>query len=932
MKKKLLIAFAGLVVLFVAAAVVLPMFFKDAIATKVKAEINKRVNATVNFSDLSLTLLTSFPRMTVSLSDLSVTGINEFAGQPLANTKSLNLELSLWDLIGGKTTINSITLDSPVVNVIVLKNGKANYDIMKPEPPGSENEPSSFSMAVQSYAINDGRVSYDDRAGGLKFTLDNVDHSGSGDFTTDLFTLVTKTTVERANLWQGGVRYLTDTKTTLDSNLHVDLKNYKFTAKESVLALNELKLNLDGFVAMPGKDIDVDLEWSAPQNDFKNFMSLVPGVYREGFDDVVASGALAMNGFVKGRYTATRIPGFGLNLSVKNGSFKYPKLPSAVTNANLELAMTNPDGVPDHTVVDLKQLHAELGGEPIDARLRLATPVSDPQIDAMAKGTVNLGNVKSYIPLDKGTDLSGVVKADVTMKGRYAAVANKQVEALNAAGTVSVSNVRYSGEGVPPTTIRTMQLTFNPANATLNTLDASVGKSQITANGSLDNLPAYYFKNELLRGQLNVSSPMLDLNELRTGVPASGGSGTSSMGGGVIVLPANVDLAAQADIAKVLYDNVAIENVKGVVTLKDQVLDMKGLTFTMLNGTVAMSGQYATPNPARPQIAYNLKIGELDIQQTARTFDTVRTLAPIAERAKGLFSAELNVTGLLDEKNRPINNSINGRGKLTTNGVSVANFEPLNKIADALKLGDFKDIPLPRTVIQFIVKEGRVITEPFETTLAGTAARIEGSSGVDQSLDYTIGLAIPRDKLKGPALNAVNDLLGKVGNLAGTSVQLPDPVKVNLQLGGTVPSPTVKLALASGPGANTGSVGDVLKDKVQDALKDKAPDKVSGLADPAAAEKAKAEALAKAIAEAEAQAQQIRDAAKETADGIKKEGYEQADKLVAQAGGNPIKKALAQKAASALRKETDQKAQKIVDDGNANANKLVEEAKKKGGT
>src|SRR6185436_10899704 len=304
MKKKLLIAFAVLVVLFIAAAAILPMFFKDAIAARVKAEINKRVNATVNFSDLSLTLLTSFPKLTLSLSDLSVTGINEFAGQPLANVKSLNVKLSLWDVIGGgKTTISSITLDRPDVNVIVLKSGKANYDIAKPEPAGNENQPSSFSLAVQSYAITGGRLSYDDRAGGLKFYLDNLNHRGTGDFTSDLFTLVTKTTAEHANLWQAGVKYLSDARVALDSNLQMDLKNYKFTAKDSVLSLNELKLALDGFVAMPGKDIDVDLKWSAPQNDFKNFMSLIPGVYREGFKDVVASGALAMNGFVKGRYT-----------------------------------------------------------------------------------------------------------------------------------------------------------------------------------------------------------------------------------------------------------------------------------------------------------------------------------------------------------------------------------------------------------------------------------------------------------------------------------------------------------------------------------------------------------------------------------------------------------------------------------------------------
>src|SRR5262249_54566887 len=162
------------------------------------------------------------------------------------------------------------------------------------------------------------------------------------------------------------------------------------------------------------------------------------------------------------------------------------------------------------------------------------------------------------------------VTADVTMKGRYAAVANKQPSQLQASGTVNVSDLQYKADGAPPAIVHAMQLTFTPATATLNTLQASMGKSQITATGSLDNLPAYYFKNEMLRGQLTVNSPMLDLNELRTAVPASPGAPASSSTPGAIALPANVDLSAQATIAKVLYDDITLQDVKGGVTLKDQ--------------------------------------------------------------------------------------------------------------------------------------------------------------------------------------------------------------------------------------------------------------------------------------------------------------------------------------------------------------------------
>lgn len=941
--KTLFIVFAGLVGLVVIAAAMLPLFFKDAIAARVKAEVNKSVNATVNFSGFGLTFLTSFPSLTLSVEDLSVVGIEEFAGQRLASAKSFNLTLSLWNLIGGNTTTTtSVTLDRPDVHIVVLKDGKANYDIAKPAAP--ESEPSSFSLALQSYAIRNAAVSYEDRSSGLRMALENLNHRGTGDFTSDVFTLVTTTTADRWNMWYAGVKYLSGVRATLDSNLRMDLPRATFTVKDSLLTLNELGLGVDGWVAMPGKDIDVDLKWSVKKNDFKNFLSLVPGVYREGFRDVSAQGAVALNGFAKGTFTDTRRPGFGLTVSVENGSFRYPSLPAAVTNVNVDLSIANPDGVPDHTVVDLKRLHAELGGEPIDARLHLATPVSDPRIDAMAKGTINLDRVKSYIPLEQGTDLGGVVTADVTMKGRYASVANRQADQLHAAGTLAFANVSFKGEGVPSTVIRRMRLTFSPANATLSDFDATAGKSQITASGSLDNLPAYYFKNEMLRGRLSVASSLLDLNEFMTRTPAAGvstGAAPASQPG-AIALPANLDLAAQASIARVLYENLTLENVKGAVRLKDQVLDMTGLTFNMLDGAVTMSGQYGTSNPSRPQFNYNLTLAGLDIQRTATAFDTVRTLAPIAQRAKGTFASELTVRGEMDENNQPIHGTINGRGKLTTQDVSIANFEPLNKIADALHMGDFKDIPIQRTVIQFAITNGRVAVDPFETTLHGTSARVSGSSGLDQTLDYTVNLAIPRSKIGDAALGTFSGLLGKVGSLTGGAVQLPDPFKVDLLVGGTVPTPTVKLALAGNGGGVGGALIDQAKSQLQDAakqklqevvkgkLQDQLPGGISNTLDQANERERAAAEAAKLLAEAESQAQQLRDAARASAERIKQEGYAAADRLVAQAG-NPIARLAAQRAADQVRKQTDQQAQKLIDDGNTTASALVETARKKGG-
>src|SRR5207344_1754032 len=159
------------------------------------------------------------------------------------------------------------------------------------------------------------------------------------------------------------------------------------------------------------------------------------------------------------------------------GMFKYPSLPSAVNNVNVDLKVNNPDGVTDHTVIDLKKMDVELGSDPFDARLHVTTPVSDANIDGAVKGTVNLANIKNFIPQEQGTELNGILKADVSMKGRYSSIEKEQYEDFNAAGTISISNMNYQTAGYPTIAISNLLLTFNPKNVTLNQFVAKMGKS-----------------------------------------------------------------------------------------------------------------------------------------------------------------------------------------------------------------------------------------------------------------------------------------------------------------------------------------------------------------------------------------------------------------------------------------------------------------------
>jgi len=862
MKKFFRISIIVIAVLF-AAALVAPFLFKDKIITAIKNAANENLNATFDFKDLDLSFIRSFPSVYLALNDVSIVGKDAFKDDTLISASSIQVKAEFWKLItSGNTQVKYFGLLQPRIHLIALKDGKVNWDITKPEKesPTKSEESSPFHFSLQKYEITNGYLTYNDEALAMNTKIDNLNHTGKGDFTQDNFLLNTLTSIDKLTYTYAGVSYLYQAKVNLKADLNIESKTSKYTFADNELSINEFPINFSGFVAMPTDDISMDLKFNSPQTDFKYLMSLVPGAYKENFKDVKSSGKLAFNGFVKGVYSEHTMPGFGINLTVDNGNFKYPSLPASINNVNLKLAVSNPDGEPDHTIINLSQAHAELGA---------TTPVSNATFDAMLKGTINLANIKNYIPMDEPS-LSGIFKSDLSISGNMNAVEQKQFEKIKAAGWMSLTAMNYKPKDGHITKINEMKLSFNPRTVQLENLDAVVGKSDFRAKGVMDNLFGYYFKKELLKGEFTLNSYLVDLNQFMS--DDGNAAATDTTASGVAEVPENVDFTLTTSIGKLLYENKVIEQLKGNVAMRDRTLGLNDVNFKMSGGTVVINGVYQTKERNSPYFNFDLALQNFDIQNTVKTFSTVKKVAAIAERCNGKFSSAFNVSGKMDEKMDPVLSTLNGGGKLTTQTVSLNNFEPINKLADALKMSQYKQMNLSNVNLSFKFKNGSVFVEPFETSLAGSKAVISGQSGFDQSINYNIDLSIPKALMGSAATGVVNGMFASINKATGASFSMPDPVKVKVNMGGTVQKPEIKTSLAD---AGKGLVEGV-KDKAMeqlDAKKQELEDKAKAEAD-----RLKKEAEEKVKSEADRLKKEAEAKAKAEADRLKKEAEERAKK------------------------------------------------------
>ena len=917
--RRILIASGAALALLFGLLVTLPVLFADRIAGRVKTEINRALAARVDWQGAGLGLFHDFPNLTLRLDHLTTVGVGRFERDTLAAIRRVRVVLDLATAIrsamggSGPIVVRAVELDEPRLSLIVLEDGSANWDIMREDSPGrSEAAGRPLAVSLRRAAITSGTLSLDNRAARLRASVRGLAQTLSGDFGNEQASVGTRAHADSVTVAFAGIPYLSGVRLDLTADAAADLARKTFTLREgSGLRLNELLLAVSGSVAKPPERIALDLTFGAPKTDFKHILSLVPAVYARDFQTVRTTGALLVSGRIKGEYGDDAFPSFALRARVDSGTFRYPDLPLPARDIFLDLALTNPGGSADSTAVNLSRFHVVLGSNPIDAAMVLRTPLSDPDVDARMAGRIDLADLRRTIKLEKVRELSGTVAVDAAARTRLSWVDSARYEKITARGTVTLRDLAVQSEAFPrPLAIREAALELAPRRAELKAFTGTIGSSDLQATGSLDNLLGYLLRDADLRGTANLTSQRFNLDEWR--------SGDKELS--VIPVPPHLDFSLQATVGRLLYDSLTMTNARGRLRVKDQRLTLEDFTVNTLGGEIAVSGFYETTVTAKPTFDVALRLQQLDIPSAFQQLTTVRMFAPVAQYARGNFSANVKVNGGLAKNMMPLFEQLTGNGNLQTSQVQIRDFPALEKMASLTKLDILDDPTLRALSSQFQIRNGRLHVQPFAVGIGPTRMTVSGSNGFDQTLQYRLLLQVPRSLIGGEANQAIGGLISRAAG-AGVNLQAAPELALAIQLGGTVKSPSVGVDVTSGVGAATQAAGEAVREAVEqraEAVVDSAKLKAA----------AEAERLVK---EAEAHAAAIRREAQGLADKVKQEGYQQADSLEARPG-NALARVAAAAAADRLRKEADDRSARIVQEADQRASALVAEARKRAGT
>ncbi|MDE7304527.1 MAG: AsmA family protein [Alistipes sp.] len=783
--KKLLKVAAIVVAVLLMVLIVAPMALRGKVTGIVKREANAMLRAELDFEKLDISLLRHFPHASVDLKGLTLIGTERFAGDTIVAARRISVVVDLLSLFGDEGfEVTKVILAAPSVHAHKLADGAVNWDVMKPseeeapqEVETPDVEPSAFRLRIRDFRIAAAAIRYEDDSTHMRFSTSPLSLRLRGDMSADRTDLALRFMAQKMHFVSNGVPLLSDAEAELNAVIAADLANRRFTLTENTLRLNAIALSLDGWVELGDESVAMDIKAGCDKVLFKDVLSLIPAFYTKDFRNLSASGELALSCWAQGRMQGAVLPAFELKAGVRNGSFQYSSLPKAVTDINIAAKISNPGGTMDKTEADLSEFSLKMAGNSLSVTAYATNLTSDPKFRAAASGKVDLGAVKEVYPLDKGVELDGVITADVKLSGRMSDVEKQRYERLGAAGTFVIERLGLALADLPPVHIKRAAATITPQAMTLGEFGVTVGCSDLAANGQLTGYLGYLLRGDNLSGRLYVKSELLDLNEIMAALPASDeaeqpAETSDSEPMQAIEIPKNLNLSLNTELHRILFGKMTLSALTGEMRMAGGTLSLDKLALGLFGGKATASGSYSTAkDPGHPALQLSLGLAGASFSQTFEQLDMVQQLVPVFAKTGGDYSLSMDMSAVLDQTMTPDLHSVNATGEIKSANIRVQQIAAFDALAKALGNEKLSNIEAKDVAIRFAIRDGRVATQPFDLKIAGTTVSLSGTTGLDQTIDYTAQVAMP-------------------SSVTGGVVE-----KLDVKIGGTFSSPKITLGV-----------------------------------------------------------------------------------------------------------------------------------------
>jgi len=469
-------------------------------------------------------------------------------------------------------------------------------------------------------------------------------------------------------------------------------------------------------------------------------------------DSADVRGDLNIDVNTKGKYIPARkiYPVTKASINLNNGYVQTKYYPHPIQNLQISANIINTTGTLNGMQLFIKPVSLNFEGQPFVLKADLKN-FADLQYNISSYGTLDIGKIYKVFAL-KGYNLNGLINTNFTLKGKQSDATAGRYDQLFNSGTMRVKNLALSSDLFPKLfIIKTGLFSFKQDKMNFDAFTANYGKSVIVMDGALSNVINYAMKpNSPLLGNFNLKSGLIIADDFMAFADGPAPSttaiapATAISSTGVILVPANLNLNFTADVKKVKYNGMDINDVKGQIIIDKGQIILKQAGFTLIGAPVVMDATYGSVNPQKAYFDYHISAQEFDIKKAYNQIKLFHDMASSAKSAEGIVGLDYQLSGKLNSNMRPVYPSLKGGGVLTLKQIKLKGFKLFGAVGkqtghDSLaKPSDVSNVDIKTSIANNIIT-----IERTKMRVAGFRPRFEGQVDFNGNMNLKFRLGLP---------------------------------------------------------------------------------------------------------------------------------------------------------------------------------------------
>ena len=661
---------------------------KARIVADLNAYITERINGTMRIGGIDLQLLTGFPTLSLTLTDVELKD-NAPASRRLLKAKELDVGLNVMRLFHREIDVQSIVISGATIDLFTDADGLTNFNIFKPPPPGAAPEAGRTAPAllVRDVELRDVDFKAEDLREKKLFHFIIESLRAPIDYEPDGLRsrLKLKVLARSMTFLSPNGSFIKDQQVAGVLKTAFSKSTRSLTVETDALAIGKDSFAVKGRFAIGQKPalFDLDIQTKIRWLDASRLLS--DNVQRI-LNQIDVSKTVEARCVIHGDINDKRDPAIVVQADVKNSEVRIPD--GVIKNVSFHGEFNNhndpdkPNGDPN-SVVTLTGFTGAYGSIPFQIPRATLVNLLKPAASGTFQTEFSLPKLNELI--DERVILFSGGQARVNLEFQVA-LDELKLHQPRFKGEIRVSqgDLLYKPKKLRLKT--DVDLAFTDRALSIRNVKYTSGASTLLIDGEVENFfGLFYDAPEKMVVALNVRSPFLDAKRF-LGTEISGKDAASLEGapkeGATQTLRSVIDkcqMVLNMRIDKAVYEHLEATNARGQIVLANNRVSVKNGQVETSGGKFAFDAHLVPQGDVNP-FAAKVKITSCDIPRLLKSFNNFGITSFAPENIAGDLSADASLSGSLTSGGDLVAGSLNGELKYQIANGSLMDFEPLIEV------------------------------------------------------------------------------------------------------------------------------------------------------------------------------------------------------------------------------------------------------------